>query len=241
MHTLAIALSLLASSQLQFTKTGEVDLDGDGKKESISFTEKEGESYTLKVGSAAITQKNSDMLAGFAVVDFDKNDRMQELLVDAPADADDFHNYAVFRYQKGKLSLLGAFAGAIPSEPAIPGNGSVRFDLWMGFFKTTDKLELKGNALVRVEQAFMYVGVNGKPKGSPKMFRTPDKNGVVATLTAGQPIDIIGYLPSRTACKRKEDNAAFKSCDAFLVKSSSGLVGWITFEDLDEGSLPWAG
>jgi hypothetical protein len=176
------------------------------------------------------------------LVDFDSSDRAKEILIDSAPEAGDYHDYALVRYDKGKLVLLGTFGGVLPGDPAFPGNGSIRIEPWFGFFRTTDKLELTGGKLQRVEQAFFHVGVNGKPKGSPKMFRTPEKNGVVGVLTAGQPIDIIGYLPSKIACKRSSTtNSSFKPCDSFLVKSSSGLVGWISFEDLEETSLPWAG
>ncbi len=230
----------LITSQLQYVKAAEADLDGDGRPEKISVEQK-GRRASVHVGAATLEQEiGEDPVAGFAVIDLDSGDGARELLIESDPDGGDLHHFLVVGYAKGKLSLLGAFGGELPTPPELPGNGTVRIEPWLGFFKTTDKLELSHGKLVRVEQAFFYAGSSGKPKGSPKLFRTPEHKGVVGVLAPGKPVDIIGYLPRKSACKKQEDSP-FASCDAFLIRSSSGLVGWIWFEDLDSDSLPWAG
>ena len=246
--TIAATVALMltggqALAGLKWVKAARVDLDGDKKKESVKLTTGKpfNPTFRLSAGAAKLEGKlTADVVTGFAVVDLDCKDQHKEILIDCCSEAGDYHHYLFVRYQNGKLITLGEYNADLPSEPAIPGNRSVRLQPWFGFYQSTVKLGLSKGKLAEVSQAMYYVGITGKPRKSPTLWRTPKAREKVGILAPGKEIKIVGYRPSPDKCKRHKMYGR-KLCDWYLVKSSSGLMGWIRFEDLDAESLPWAG
>ncbi len=83
-------------------------------------------------------------------------------------------------------------------------------------FMVHEKYKIEGEKIVKVEQPFMYVGIKNKLKKNIKLYSKPNKGGtVIATLPKGYEVEVL--LSS-------DDNN-------YLVKTTFGLVGWMTIED----------
>jgi hypothetical protein len=78
-----------------------------------------------------------------------------------------------------------------------------------------------------------------KVKESFALYSSRTKKEILARVKAGSEVAIVAYDPS-PKCKPSE--MGYEGCDWFLVRSSTGLMGWVELGELDKGAeLPWAG
>ena len=232
-------LMLLMTSALQFAPTATADLDGDGKEETIGFD-------PMPTGIVAYALRVDKTTGGrfgeqptLAVVDLDASDKSKELLIVEGGD-NDLRDYTMFRYDGKKLIELGKFGGQVPSDPEISGNGFVTFGAWQGFYTRTVKLarDPKGKLAELVPELYA-VGVDIDVKTTFPLYATRAKKLVLARTKAGSKVTLVAHDP---APKCKAGDLGFEPCDWFLVRSSTGLLGWVSFGELSAAvDLPFAG
>jgi hypothetical protein len=231
---------LLAVAQLQFGPNAKADLDGDGKEEAISFEPLPTGviAYALRAGDATIGRFIDDQ-PHVVVVDLDSSDKTKELMIVQGGD-NDLRDYTLFRYEKKKLIEIGKFGGQIPSDPEITGNGFVTVGAWQGFYTRTVKFARdKTGKLNELVPELYAVGVDVEVKATFPMYTTRAKKDVLGRTKVGSKVTLVAHDPS-PKCAAGE--SGFQACDWFLVRSSTGLLGWVLYSDLEKGvDLPFAG
>ncbi|ATB30762.1 hypothetical protein [Melittangium boletus] len=237
--------ALLASAVLLATPTAlaaqnpaslTADLDGDGRPESITLRWTEDDSrFTLQVAGASL-QVKTDNGANFEVqvVDLDKGDKWKELVVSAYGEVDSDHHVYFLGYDGKTLRRLGD-VHAFDREKNS-GNGIVLSDTWQGFWTRRDKyvLDRKEWKLREVPQEFYSVGAEATVKQTfPITFERSPKATPVANLAKDSRIQVLLVSPST-----QKGQPAY-----FLVKSTTGLLGWTTLSELEQKTegLPFAG
>ena len=214
------------------TKSTTADLNGDGKAEPISLEWKEGDSqFTLKVGGATLRgSAEGTEVHGVSVVDLDSGDKWKEVVVQMGLSESDIHSL-LYGFDGKMLKELGG----VHALTEVRGNGIVLSDSWMGFWNRREKyvLDRKAWRLERVPQDMYYVGAEASVKQSFALVRSRTDKTVVANLAQGSKIQVIAAEPVGA------DDAPLW----YLVKSSTGLMGWAQTQDLTDKTegLPFAG
>lgn len=237
------ALAVLTSALLSSTpalaqntdepvKSAQVDLNGDGKPEAISIDSGANGAFTLKVGAATLKGNASgNEVSGFSLVDLDSGDKWKEVLVHTIGDTDDLHRFFLFGYDGKSVKPLGDVRALSEAK----GNGIVLVDSWMGFWNRRDKFTLDRKAwrLVPVKQELYYVGAEATVKQSFPLARSRTDAAVIANVAPNSKILVLA-----AAVPDNDPEHVW-----YLVKSSTGLLGWTRFPALGEKTegLPFAG
>ncbi len=101
----------------------------------------------------------------------------------------------------------------VKSSGIIYASGNVNH-----MFMVHEKYKIVGEKVVKVKQPFLYVGIKDKLKKNIKLYSKPNKGGgVIATLPKGYKVEVL----------LSSDNKNY------LIKTSFGLVGWLTLESDD--------
>ena len=192
--------------------SAQADLNGDGKKEKISLQIKEDGPFVLQIAKASVKGRLSYDVEGFQLVDIDKKDKYVEVAVYTPGPSDD-DEYLIYWYDGKAIKEMGH----LERWPTFTGNGVVYVDDWKGFWKSTDKyvLDQKTRTLKRVPQEFYYVGLETTVGASIPIYETRKSSAVVANL---QP-------------KSKALILLYSQDGYYLIKSVTGLVGWVKDEE----------
>ena len=213
-------------------KSTSADLDGDGKPEAISVQWAEGDAqFVLKVGGSTLRGKTNEAeVRGVSVVDIDGGDKWKEVAVHLGF-TDDDHRSIVYGFDGKALKELGSTHALTEAR----GNGIVLSDTWMGFWNRREKyaLDRKAWKLNPVPQELYFVGAEATVKKSFPIVRSSKDKAVVANLAEGSKIQVLAAMPVGP----KEPDFWY------LVKSSTGLLGWTRTQNLSEKTegLPWAG
>ncbi|WP_375755663.1 hypothetical protein [Corallococcus exercitus] len=227
----------LAQKNDEPVTSASVDLDGDGKPEAVSFTAGKDGQFTLKAGAATLQANASgNDVSGFTVVDLDTGDKWKELLVHSLGNTDDDHRFFLYGYDGKALKSLGDVHALTEAK----GNGIVLVDRWMGFWQKRDKytLDRKAWKLVHVPQELYAVGVDASAAGveatvkkSFPLAQGRTGSAVVATTAQGSKVRVLAA------------SVPAKGEVWYLVKSSTGLLGWVRGNVLVESTdgLPLAG
>lgn len=233
---LSVTMFLLLAAPLAHAeapvKSTSADLDGDGKPEAISLQWKEGDSqFVLKVGGATARGKADDTeVHGVTVADIDSGDKWKEVSVHTGLTESDTSS-TVYGFDGKALKELGR----VRALTEVRGNGIVLSDSWMGFWNRREKyvLDRKAWKLNLVPQELYFVGAEASVKQSFPIVRSRTDSAPVANLAQGSKIQVLASSP--IGPKDKEP--------WYLVKSSTGLLGWARQRDLSEKTdgLPWAG
>ena len=209
------------------------DLDGDGKKDSISvvfddFDRYHYQKFTIKIGGQALMRRGDSILPKIFVVDIDKEDGRKEVIIcdDGPSDDPISH---CFSFQYGELYDLGTLQGHPENTRSlfkINGDGTVttaarsdllqtwwcgmpyRLDEWTHRFELVEQKVYDSNAKypVTVKKSF-------------KVYRDKSTSAQTYTLKAGQKITLNGT-----------DNGQW-----VRFADSKGKTGWILM-DAERGS-----
>ncbi|NPD26986.1 hypothetical protein HPP06_26540 [Corallococcus exiguus] len=220
----------------EFVKSAQVDLDGDGKPDAVSLTAGEDGKFTLKVGGATLKgDASGNEVPGFQVVDLDTGDKWKELLVQTLGELDDGHRYLVYGYDGKAVKLLGDVHALTEAK----GNGIVLVDRWMAFWQKRDKytLDRKAWKLVHVPQELYAVTaepgkeVTATVKKSFPLTQSRTGSAVLATTAQGSKVTVLAA------------SVPAKGEVLYLVRSSTGLLGWVPGNVLVESTdgLPLAG
>ncbi|RKH62637.1 hypothetical protein D7V93_09880 [Corallococcus llansteffanensis] len=213
--------------------SAKVDLDGDGKPDAVALTPGADGKFALKVGAVTLQGNASgNEVRGFTVVDLDTGDKWKELLVHSIGDMDDDHRFFLYGYDGKAVRSLGDVRALTEAK----GNGIVLVDTWMGFWHRREKytLDRKAWKLTQVPQELYAVGVEATVKKSFALARSRTESAVVATTAQGSKVQVLAAgVPAKA-----EWNDVW-----YLVKSSSGLLGWVRGKALLESTegLPLAG
>lgn len=220
----------LAPIVFGFSLSKTVDLDGDGRPDTIGLEiHEETDSYILTV-NGHIAKGTLEFVDGFKIIDIDTSDRRKEIAVHSPGPSDD-DVYIIYDYDGKSLKRMATLS----RWPVFLGNGVVYVDNWMGFWTIRRKYQLdsKKRQLNCVPQEFYYVGVEATVRRSfPILQRRDDRSAVVAKLKPNSKVMILLCDPSPKAY----------GDDWYLIKSESGLVGWTKEKGFTEKfhQLPYA-
>ncbi|MBN1881897.1 MAG: hypothetical protein JW885_06960 [Deltaproteobacteria bacterium] len=225
-----------------FVMSGNADLNGDGRPESITLAPGRsfGEFILSVDGVTTVGMFEFDVTDGFAVVDINASDVYKEIAVHAPGPSDD-DEYLVYSFDGASLKEMGRLA----RWPTFSGNGIVLVDGWMGFWKIRDKyvLDTSTRTLRHVPQDLYAVGVEGHAIKSFPVYRTRSGNEVIANTMPNSNFIILACDTSPT-CLNAYGDADDYSCDWYLIKTVTGLVGWVRCETLMDyetvDGLTWA-
>lgn len=219
------------SSSDKLLQQAEVDLNGDGKSEKITFDlNPKTHKFVITLAGSSQSGEYEDPPKGFAIVDIDQNDKYKEIVVMCPGSSDANVHY-IFAYDGNNLNKIGQFTRFVE----FPGHGMVRVEDHGGFWAVRDKyvLDKSNHTLKKVPQEFYYVGVPATVKKSFPLYATRDGKTVVANVRPGSQVLILLCAPFQEE----------KGPEWYLLKSETGLIGWakekIFQEHLD--GIPWAG
>ncbi len=208
-----LALSvILSADEKRLMWNAKVDLNGDGKPETIRLVKLEGNRFRLHINQDKVEGTLLEEAEGFYIADVDKGDKYREVVVYTPGPSDD-DEHVFFSFDGKRIRKMGHLMRWLK----FLGNGIVLVDDWMGFWTITRKYVLtKDRKLVEVPQEFYYVGVTGKISKPLTLYRTRQTKQVLATLRVGSEAEIV-----------LSDSKGW-----YLVKSENRLLGWAKEESL---------
>ncbi|MFP2929778.1 hypothetical protein ACLESO_32215 [Pyxidicoccus sp. 3LG] len=154
-------------------------------------------------------------------MDLDSSDKRKEVVVHT-GQTDYDKKAHVYSFDGKSLKPLGT----VPAITEARGNSIILSDTWQGFWNRRDKfaLDAKKAKLSEVPQDLYAVGVEATVKTSFPLARTRTEKTPVANLAQGSKIQVLAA--GRTG----------GSNWMYLVKSSTGLLGWATAKDIAENT-----
>lgn len=188
------------------------DLDGDGKPEVITVDDS-----GVKVGKHLITCGGM-ALCEVQIHDLSSEDKIKELVTIESGPRDD--KYArIYRLEKGgpvemRWSQEEHYAESIQTS----GNGILLTDTRERLYIKRQKWVAKGGVLTLVAQPFWAVQTEVGIDRSVPIVRTIGGSETVANIKADSRITVLLESPDTP--------------EWFLVKTSTGLTGWISLESL---------
>lgn len=229
-----------ASAQpLEAGKTFKIDLDGNGTKESIKWTEqKKNDKVTVKlyVNGKKLATMSSEygIYSEVSVVDISKKDKYKEIYVQINSDSDCFAKGFGYRYQSKKLKKSFTFDTPAASRLSIlekqPGDGNVWFNS-----EYADSYVMQGYA----KQAYKISSGKLKPVNKTVMNTTDEwrKMGYKSTKTLDVYTNIGDETPAFTLStddifhiykiKSVDYKTLYTGISYIYVKTDSGKTGWI--------------
>lgn len=221
--------SVVLSLPSQAAAPARVDLDGDGKPETLTVRwDLDQGGFTLQVGGAEVTVKTEDPNeGGLEVVDLEGSDKWKEVAITTGM-TDSDHRVFLYGFDGKTLKALGEVHALTEAK----GNGIILSDTWMGFWNKREKyvLDRPSWKVRQVSQPLYFVGVEAKVKQSFALVQGRGDKTPVAILA---PESRIQVLAADTSARPV----------LYLVKSSTGLLGWALGTDLEKNTqgLPFAG
>ncbi len=218
--TTCLLLAPLGAAAREPVKSLSEDLNGDGRKDAATLKWKEGDSsYVLQLGTSRLQGRGDEVkVEGLTVIDLDTSDKRKELLVHVELPWDE-RRIDLYGFDGAQLKHLGS----VPTLTQAHGNGIFLSDDWWGFWNRRDKyvLDRERWKVERVPQDLYYVGEEARVTTSfPLTFDRSGKD-VVAQLATNTKIRVLAA-----------DTSIPGKLPWFLVKSSTGLVGWAEGEAL---------
>jgi len=199
----------------------QMDLDGDGKKETIwvEVEKNNKHKFILHINKQFINGKLHDDIEDFRIINLDTSDKYKEIAVHTslPSD-DDVFNIYWYDGKKIREVIIG-----LGRWPRFAGNGIVYVRGWMNFWEITNRYLLnKKHTLEETPQEFYHVGLNLKVGKSFPIYTSREevakKNGaVIADLRKGSYAQILLWDPKKKL---------------YLIKSESNIIGWTKEENL---------
>ena len=217
-------------------KTATVDVNGDGKPDTVSLAVKaEANQFTLSINSARITASYEDTynnIPGFQVLKLNGNSKVRYLAVLLSGESD-LRETRLYLYN-GKMIRP---AGVVPDAITAP-TGIVYAQWWMGFWQCKGKFAPGANGVVKiVPQAAYFVGKSGKASNTFIIRSAPTATApLVANVAPGSTVELLLFKPLGAAPDDPEKGY-------YLIKTVSGLCGWVDYKDMKGKlpDLPWAG
>ena len=218
----------LCAQDLDLKYKLKIDLNADTKAEQIYLESLFNNDFKLKINDKELIGNIGDPVDGFMLIDINKWDKYKELAVHTAGPSDD-DIYMIYWYDGKNIVPMDELS----RWPKFLGNGIVYVNDWEGFWSPRDKYKLDDTTrkLVRIEQPAYYLGIKTKIKTGFKIYLDKDLKSEVALLADNSEIEIL-------LCDMK-DKDYFNYL--YLIKSSSGLIGWADFRSFkDKIDLPMA-
>lgn len=198
------------------------DLNGDGKKDAITFCGKEGElEFTVEVNDARYTSYASTLTGLYTLTDLNKSDGLQEIAVSEEGPSADPRTYFLSYTKDGKIVLLGKIPG-YGEDITYHADGSLTTSMYRGsilhtwFYPKTFRLD--GNRLLKAVDEPLY------PMSTPvtlrqelKLLTAPNSTETAFTLKPGDKATLVAS-DDRAWCQ---------------LRTADGKEGWFEVEDFD--------
>lgn len=212
-----LLLLLLLPTTALAGEVGHADYDGDGRAEH--FVQKDDGLY---FGANKVVECDESFPCEATVIDARTNDGFQELQVCVSGMRDDV-SCTLWTVRAGaakKIELTVPNMAVYAADLTVSGTGIVLVDEDDRFMRTRHKFVLSkdGLTLKHVPQPAWYVGYDVHVDTTFPITMEPAAGATVANVRADSDITIV--VESAT----KPGN--------YLVKISSGLTGWVSFETL---------
>lgn len=216
--TIYILLSTVASfythAQDNRLFNANVDLNGDGEKETIRLVELENYQYVLQINN--LKENVQFGLEGFKIIDADTTDVFKEIIVFTSGPSDDYE-YEIFRYQNDSIHLLGHLEGWI----TVNGDGTLFTDNGEGFWSRRDVFFLNNTTLSIGKFPFkneFYVGVKATVTTEFQIFNDPNTLEPFIKIKASSQLTIL------TATLVEMEDGFFEF--VYQVVTEDGLLGY---------------
>lgn len=246
MKTISILLFLISSGL--FASTGDttlnVDLNFDGKKETVKLTHKgEEQDFTLQINDAVAKAKfeyayGSDI----QIIDINRNDNLMEVIVKGYGNSDQSDMF-FFQYVDGNIVKCGH----LPSNFGVDtdGSGVVTEHGWMGFWtiKFRYQFDTKRKTLTRLEEEFYEVNQECEVKNPFKLLAERNDNSETVVTLKPKTKLVIVKADIGPKCKTPEGYPDDFFCDWYYFRTEDGKEGWVRLRDFQENvdGLIWAG
>ncbi len=220
---LFLNIAILQSQNFVFS--AQADLNSDNIIDKISLTQNDDMSLTLTVNNI---KKNFDFeydfdeVSGFKIIDINKNDIFKEIEVAAYGPGGEGF-LKLFWFDGKIIHLMNTFKASL----TVNGNGIVYADNQESFWIRRRKFTLNKamHKLTETPQFAYYVGVkNIIVKNYVSIFADENLTKKTATLSKNSKIEIL-------LCKKHKTDY---NNDIYLIKSKSGLTGWIKYSELEK-------
>ena len=221
--TAALAGALLLGAALIPTGAGAApppaDLDGDGKVDPVVLT-----AGKVQVGAASLECGYDGFICGVELVDVHPGDGRKELVICGEAPRLD-RACELYVYESGALRLVpivgqGERTLLDALKITAPGNGHLMVEGFERLYTRLDKYQLDAQraGLHLVAQPFQLVSQETTCEGQLTLSLEPRGGPKVASTLAGSKVMILlesGVAPGQ-----------------FLIRSTSGLLGWTGIDAL---------
>ena len=178
---------------------------------------------TLFVNNKSVIVSFDDAdIIGFKIIDIDKNDFYKEILI-VGEEPGGLLRSKIYWFDGKQLHFMSMF-----NNPKISGNGFVYDDTWEDFWMKRDKyiLNKKTHKFATVPQFAYYVGVKDiVVKNWFTIYSDKKMTKKLATLSKNSKIEIL-------LCDTLNSNN--ENDFIYLVRSKTGLVGWVTSKILQK-------
>lgn len=227
-----------ALSANKYLTAFEIDLNGDGAKEQITMSNMTEEgNFTLSVNGIQLEAKASsgiESTRGFSIIDIDTSDLFKEIYVSIPG-YNKSNEYLIYGWDGIQIQEIARFEsrGGIQD---LSGNGIILINGLKSFWSKREEyvLDQQIRRLKQIPQELYYVGVQVKAIESFPIYKTREGKDIIADLQQGS--ECIILLCDGSSSKPSEE--------WYLIKSSTGLIGWAQVEVLHDNQkikLPKAG
>lgn len=189
-----------------------LDLDGDGKPESIVAEEEK-----VKIGALEWPCSGMEMCS-LEAHDITSADKQREVLVCEHGPRDD-RSCRLLTLKGGKLVEITFPTKYPPSKVITNSNGVVLTEEWTDrIYNKIEKYTFADGKLTVVKQPFYAAGSKWKVDRSFPIVYAPDSKTVIGNARADSEVEVILEHGERPGW--------------YLIKFSSGIVGWATTETL---------
>jgi len=201
-----------------------IDLDGDGKMETVSWINNPGQKAILKVNDIQIevSELNSGNWADFAaVVDLNPQDTMKEIIIgDWGPSSDEWSYY--YMYNNGRIDLIGETAGYFEFGSIFPdGKGGIvaltRASVLQTWFFNKKYVLDKNHRIVHVPVEYNMTAYPVFLKHSIHLSDKPSINGSWIEVPEGQAV-LLSATDNKEWCRLTLEN---------------GLMGWFIVKDFN--------
>lgn len=232
--TIALVLCVLgcACAAAKPITSTTADLDGNGRKEKVWVTLAKASTNltdhsTLHVDKAEVPFYGE--YDGLEIVDIDRSDRYKEIDVRTYSGSDAVdHN--IYWYDGKSIQKMADLSW----KADYKGNGIVLNQVWTCYVTIIEKyvLDKKSRKLVLVPQEMYYVGTKRKVLRSFPVYYSRQGNSIVANVETNSTITVLVYVPNQAA--RKSPGKYDVMQEWFLIKTQSGLLGWVRLQTLSQ-------
>lgn len=225
-------------SHAEIQKLDPLDLNGDGINEIPQLEIHEG-SYELKIGDVEVNHK-MDKAFGVKDVDLDKASKTKALIVFGEGPGGGVHQ-DLFIYDMPMIKHVGRFDGDLK----FTGYGIAYVSSQQGFWRKKERYryDKTTKSLRHTPQSLYYVGQTATVKKSFALLLNKNDPNSKVTLKLGSSIEILAADMSQKTCTAPNGKQSNYGCEWYLVKSSSGLLGWVDYYTLADhaGGLVFPG